>query len=187
MRSLRKNPGRGGAGYPVPAGGPVKPKRNPLDTVLPLLIGLLLVAMLILCGFLFQKKSEVTKVADVRGCFLAAAEATSDEMANMSSDNIDEQIQQILDGSTGGHRQRFEVSSDQFATMAREVNVQMEGRVIASAVEDNTDDSATVLVLSEASVTNSNTPEPETSYYRMRLTVDKVDGVCKTSNIEYVY
>lgn len=187
MNSPRTSPDQGGPDVTEPAAGPAKPRRNPIDTALPLLAGLLLVAMLIFCVFLIQKKSEISQAGDLRGCFLAGAERTASEMANMSADNIDEQIQAILDGSTGAHRKQFEEASDQFATLARSANVQMEGQVIASAVQDNTDSSATVLVVTESSVTNSNTPEPSTESYRLRITVDKVDGVCKTSNIEYVY
>ncbi|WP_024793567.1 hypothetical protein [Tomitella biformata] len=170
----------------VPATPTAKAKPALLDLALPIIVGVLVVAMVIACGFLIKKKADLSHQADVRGCFLAAAETSVNDIVNVSAANIDEKIGSILDGSTGAYRDQFEGASEQFASMAREVDATSEGSIVTSAVEDNTDTSGTVLVVAMSTVTNTNTPEPKVAYFRMRVTVDKVDGQCKTSNVEYV-
>lgn len=167
-------------------GTPAKQLGPRRDYLFAGIAGVVLVAMLVAGGFIIAKRADISAQEDLRGCFLSAAEASVNDIVNVTPDNVDEKVKTILDGSTGGYRKQFEGASAQYSAMVADVQAHSEGSIVASAVEANDEVSGTVLVVAESTVTNTNTPTPKEAYFRMRLTVDRVDGQCKTSKIEYV-
>lgn len=142
--------------------------------------------MLVAVGLLVGKKVSLSKQADERGCFLAAAEDSMNRVLNVNVDNLDEQVQAILDGATGSFQSQFDSGSEQYKTLVREAQAESTGHVVASAVQDNDDKKATVLVLGTREVTNVNAQGPLPEDYRGLVIVEKVDGVCKTAKMDWV-
>lgn len=168
---------------------PVAPEqagRSGLEYLFAWIAGVLVVAMLIAGGIVLYLGSDESAKADLRGCFLSAAENSVTDIVNVTPDNVEDRVQKILDGATGGYRKQFEGASEQYKAMVVDVKAHSEGTIVASAVETNDDVTGSVLIVAESTVTNTNTPTAKEAYFRMRLTVDRVDGQCKTSKIEYV-
>lgn len=156
-----------------------------MSAALPIAAALILVGMLVAMAFLIPKKVSLSNQASERHCFLTAAESTMDGLVNVNADNLEEQMQMIEDGATGDFQKQVDSIREQQAALVNESQAASVGHVLASAVQDNDDESATVLVLATGTVTNANAEGPMEQSWRGFLTVEKADGVCKTAKAEW--
>ena len=162
---------------------------TPLDIALPAFAGVLIAAMLVAAGFMFVKKSDLSAEADLRTCFLEAAESSMENLSNLTPDTYVARYDALIEGSTGVAQRQFEDALPQFEIMMEDSAAHSEGTIVASAIEDspdNTETSRSVLLVADVVTSNSNQAEPVTESRRARLTVDKIDGQCKTSNAVWV-
>ena len=188
MISLRKGSGNQ-PGKATPAGSTISPVQGAgpawAGVALAVVAGLVLVGLLVAIGFVSVKKVSLSNQVSERGCFLAAAEESMDLVLNVNDGNLDDQVAAILDGSTGAFQREFESGAEQYKTLVRDAKAESIGQVISSAVRENDDRKATVLVLGSRTVTNLNVETPLDEDYRAIIVVEKVDGVCKTAKMDW--
>ena len=107
--------------------------------------------------------------------FAAAARQGVVALFSIDHNKAKEDVQRILDNSTGQFRDDFRHEADDFTRVAQESKVVTEGTVQATAVESMTDDSAVVLVAATSTVTNAAGAKQDPRPWRLSVSVAR-DG-----------
>ena len=130
-------------------------------------------ALLATSGYLIwhhqQAEAEKQRAAE----FAAAARQGVVSLMSLDFNRAEEDVQRIIDNSTGQFREDFESAAEDFA-------------VNATAVESMTEDSAEVLVAATSSVTNAAGAEQDPRSWRLFVSVTRDDGQLKMSKVEFV-
>ena len=98
---------------------------------------------------------------------------------------VKDQVQHIIDNSTGSFRDDFIARSDQFIKVAQASKAIAKGTVTAAAVESAKTDEAVVLVVGTEQITNAVGNQQPRSF-RFRVTVTRDGGQLKVSKLELV-
>jgi Mce-associated membrane protein len=118
--------------------------------------------------------------------FAAAARQGVVALFSIDHNKAKEDVQRILDNSTGQFRDDFQHEADDFTTAAQESNVVTVGTVQAAAVESMTDDSAVVLVAATSTVTNAAGAKQDPRPWRLSISVARDGDQIKISKVEFV-
>lgn len=155
------------------------------------MIGGLVVA---LAGLLVAIAAVLTSRASVDDDLTAAhhevAEAARTEaLAFLAVDHTDMEplIDAVLAGATGDFKEQYESQRDVLTSEAIRTEATSIGEVVALGVGELDDESATVLVAANSTVTNSSTgSEGQVRFYRLRLDLVREGDRWLTSNVEFV-
>ncbi|MGV0835047.1 hypothetical protein [Mycolicibacterium thermoresistibile] len=143
-------------------------------------------ALLATSGYLIwhhqQAEAEKQRAAE----FAAAARQGVVSLMSLDFNRAEEDVQRIIDNSTGQFRDDFESAAEDFANVAKEAQVITDVAVNATAVESMTEDSAEVLVAATSSVTNAAGAEQDPRSWRLFVSVTRDDGQLKMSKVEFV-
>jgi Mce-associated membrane protein len=118
--------------------------------------------------------------------FTAAARQGVINMTTLNYHHAEEDIQRLLDNSTGEFRDDFGKQADDFIKVAKQSQAVSEGTVNSAAVESIDKDSAVVLVAATSRVSNSAGAEDDPREWRLRVTVTRDGDQIKMSNLVYV-
>lgn len=149
-------------------------------------------AILLICGFVAlsglmvwhhrdstQRQERVAK-------FVAGAKQGIIYMTSMDFNRAKEDVQRMLDNSTGQFRDDFAQRAPDFTKVVEQSKVATEGTVTAAAVETMDDHSARVLVSATSHITNNTGAKDEPRAWRFRVTVTEEDGQYKMSKVEFI-
>lgn len=128
--------------------------------------------------------TEAAAARDVTVLDTATQMATN--LVTLRHQSLDEDIQKVADGTTGPFHEQFATSSGGFGDVLNQGQVESTGEVKSAGVVDATDDHATVLAAVTSTVKNTEAPDGEMRVYRMKMTLDLVDGRWLVSNVEFV-
>ncbi len=119
--------------------------------------------------------------------FVAGAKQGVVNMISLDYSKAKEDIQRVIDGSTGQFKDDFQQRANDFISVVTQSKAVTEGTVNAAALESINGNSAVVLVSATSQVTNS-PPGKDVPplVWRLRVTVAKVGGQYKMSKVEYV-
>lgn len=120
--------------------------------------------------------------------FMRVAEQTALNLANISSGSVEQDVQRIVDSSTGAFRDDFQQRVPSFIEFVKQAQSRSEATIRETALESTTAAEANVLVALAVKVTAADVPpdDPPRSW-RMRLTVQRIDDAqMKVSNVEFV-
>ncbi|MBV9514120.1 MAG: hypothetical protein JO280_08800 [Mycobacteriaceae bacterium] len=117
--------------------------------------------------------------------FAAAAGQGITALTSLDFRNAKQDVQRIIDNSTGSFRDEYEVRADDFVKVVEASKVIARGTVTAKAVQSMTDDEATVLVAASEEITNA-AGNKEPRAYRFRVTVTRDGDQLKLSKVELV-
>ena len=118
-----------------------------------------------------------------------AAAARTEALAFLTVDHedMDPLIDAVLDGATGAFAEQYESQRDTLTSEAVRTRATSTGEVVALGVGDLDDDSATVLIAANSTVTNTSTgDEGQVRYYRLRLDLVHDGDRWLTSNVQFV-
>lgn len=120
--------------------------------------------------------------------YAAAARRGVVTLTSLDYEHPNEDVQQILQVSTGTFKDDFLKTAEDFTTTVRESKVVLQGTVQAAAVELDsvTDKSAVVLVASSSEVTNADGAKQDPRKYRLIVTVTREGGQLKMSKVEFI-
>ncbi|OBI97603.1 hypothetical protein [Mycobacterium asiaticum] len=120
--------------------------------------------------------------------YAAAARQGVVTLISLDYQHANEDVQQILEVSTGTFKDDFSKTAEDFTTTVRESKVVLQGTVQAAAVELDsvTDKSAVVLVASSSEVTNADGAKQDPRKYRLIVTVTREGGQFKMSKVEFI-
>ena len=147
-----------------------------------------LVALLVAIGLVVTSQDAVDD--DLTTAQREVAEAARVEaLAFLTVDHtdMDPLIDAVLAGATGDFAEQYESQRDTLTSEAIRTEATSTGEVVALGVGDLDDDSATVLVAANSTVTNTSTgSKGQVRYYRLRLDLVREGERWLTSNVEFV-
>jgi Mce-associated membrane protein len=118
--------------------------------------------------------------------YAAAARQSVVTLMSLDFNKAKEDVQRIVDNSTGQFRDDFKNQSDDFIKVAQDSKVITEVTVNATAVESMTNDSAVVLVSASSRVTNAAGAKQEPRSWRLSVNLQRDGGQIKMSKVEFV-
>jgi Mce-associated membrane protein len=118
--------------------------------------------------------------------FAAAARQGVVTLMSLDFNHVKEEVQRIIDDTTGQFKQDFQNSADDFTKVAEDSKVNTEVTVNDTAVESMTNDSAVVLVSATSRVTNAASANQEPRSWRLSVTMQRDGGQLKMSRVEFV-
>jgi Mce-associated membrane protein len=117
--------------------------------------------------------------------FIQAATQGVLALTTIDFNTVKDQVQHIIDNSTGSFRDDFNARSDQFIKVAQASKAIAKGTVTAAAVESIKTDEAVVLVVGSEKITNA-AGNQQPRAFRFRVTVTRDGGQLKVSKLELV-
>jgi Mce-associated membrane protein len=121
-----------------------------------------------------------------RAQYAAAAGQSVVTLMSLDFNKAKEDVQRIIDNSTGAFRDDFKNQADDFIKVAQESKVVTEVNVNATAVESMSDDSAVVLVSASSRVTNAAGAKQEPRSWRLSVDLKRDGDQLKMSKVEFV-
>jgi Mce-associated membrane protein len=147
-----------------------------------------LVALLVAIGLVVTSQDAVDD--DLTSAQRQVAEAARVEaLAFLTVDHtdMDPLIDAVLAGATGDFAEQYESQRDTLTSEAIRTEATSTGEVVALGVDDLDDDSATVLIAANSTVTNTSTDSSgQVRYYRLRLDLVRDGERWLTSNVQFV-
>lgn len=125
--------------------------------------------------------------ADVqRELFVQVAQQGALNLTTVDWEHVDRDVQRILDSATGSFHDDFSKRSQPFIDVVKQAHSKSVGRIVEAGLESESGNEAQVLVVARVEVSNAGAAEQEPRAWRMRISVQKVDGEAKVSNVAFV-
>jgi Mce-associated membrane protein len=118
--------------------------------------------------------------------YAAAARQSAVTLMSLDFNKAKEDVQRIIDNSTGQFRDDFKNQADDFIKVAQDSKVITEVTVNATGVESMTNDTAVVLVSATSRVTNAAGAKQEPRSWRLSVNLQREGGQIKMSKVEFV-
>ncbi len=138
------------------------------------------VALLTVSGYMIWNHRQAEKLQQQNAEFAAVT------LMSLDFHQAQEDVERIIDSSTGGFKDDFEQQAADFVKVAQDSKVITEVTVNSTAVESMTDDSAVVLVAASSRVTNTSGANQEPRAWRLSVGMQRVDGQIKMAKVEFV-
>lgn len=142
-----------------------------------------LVVLLAIAGW---RDMQVRRDEDVREQMLQAGRAGLIALTTVDHEQVDNDVQRILDASTGSFRDDFEQRADGFKDAARKAESKSVGTVSEAAIESADRDEGRVLVAMTVMTTNRGVPEQQPQAWRTRVTLTRTGDGFKVAVVEFV-
>jgi Mce-associated membrane protein len=171
-----------------------KPRRSPLRWLRRPRRKAVAVGVAIICtcalvaasGYMAWYHQQALHHQQRAAAFAAAARQGVVALFSIDHNKAKQDVQRILDNSTGQFRDDFQHDAEDFTRAAQEAKVVTEGTVQATAVESMTDDSAVVLVAATSTVTNAAGAKQDPRPWRLSVSVSRDGDQIKISKVEFV-
>jgi Mce-associated membrane protein len=118
--------------------------------------------------------------------FAAGARQGVVTLMSLDFNRAEDDVQRILENTTGDFRKDFESQAEDFTRVAQESKVVTEATVNATAVQSMTQDTATVLLAVTTRVSNVQSQEQEPRSWRLAVDVARDGGQIKLAKVEFV-
>jgi Mce-associated membrane protein len=118
--------------------------------------------------------------------FVAGAKQGVVNMTSLDFNRAKEDVQRLLDSSTGEFRDDFQQRAKDFVSVVEQSKVVTQGTINATAVESMGEHSASILVAATSRITNAAGAKDEARVWRLRVTVTDEGGQYKMSKLEFV-
>lgn len=142
-------------------------------------------AMVSASGYLVWQHRQVEELQQRRAEFTAAAGQAVVTLMSIDGAKAQDDVQQIIDNSTGQFRDDFRNSADEFVAVAKESKSVTKASVKATAVESMTGDSAVVLVTAATTITNPAGANQQPRTWRVSVEVVRDGGQLKMSKVDF--
>jgi Mce-associated membrane protein len=147
--------------------------------------------ILIICfagaiGYMAWQRHDATERQQRAARFVAGARQGIVNMTSLDFNKAKEDVQRVLDSSTGEFRDDFQQRAKDFTTVVEQSKVVTEGTVNAAALESMDTHSASVLVSATSKITNSAGAKDEPRAWRLRVTVTEDGGQYKMSKVDFI-
>ncbi|MBP1158207.1 MULTISPECIES: hypothetical protein [unclassified Rhodococcus (in: high G+C Gram-positive bacteria)] len=119
----------------------------------------------------------------------ALVEAAGDgvlALIDVHTDTAEDDMAQLREWSTGAFAQELGDSSVGLAASIRDAAVNSDGRIDSAALVSESGESGVVIVAASSQVGNVDSPTATPRSYRLRVTIDEVDGRLLMSGVEFV-
>ncbi|BDY33267.1 hypothetical protein [Mycolicibacterium mageritense] len=147
---------------------------------------MLTVALLAAAGYMIWHHRDAQAEQRRAAEFAAAARQGVVTLMSLDFNHAKEDVQRIIDSSTGQFKTDFEATAEDFAKVAESSKVSTDVTVNAAAVSSMSDDSAVVLVAATSHVTNAAGAKQDPRNWRLSVTVARDGDQIKLSKVEFV-
>lgn len=137
-------------------------------------------------GYIMWQRHETTQRNQRAANFIAGARQGVINMTSLDFNRAKEDVQRVIDSSTGQFRDDFQQRAKDFTTVVEQSKVVTQGTVNAAAVQSIDGNSALVLVAATSRITNAAGAKDEPRNWRLRVTVTDDGGQYKMSKLEFV-
>lgn len=137
-------------------------------------------------GYMLWQRHETTERNLRTASFLAGARQGVVNMTSLDFNKAKEDVQRVIDSSTGQFRDDFQQRAKDFTTVVEQSKVVTQGTVNAAAVQSIDGNSALVLVAATSHITNAAGAKDEPRNWRLKVTVTEDGGQYKMSKLEFV-
>ena len=144
------------------------------------------VALLALSGWMLWKHQAVEKVRQQDAEYAAAARQSVVTLMSLDFTKAEEDVQRIIDNSTGQFKSDFESQAADFVKVAQDSKVITEVSVNSTAVESMSDQKAEVLVAASSRVTNTAGAQQEPRTWRLSVSLERDGDQIKMAKVEFV-
>ncbi|OBH54259.1 hypothetical protein A5682_23995 [Mycobacterium mantenii] len=146
----------------------------------------LICAFVAASGYMMWNRHQVTERHQRAANFIAGARQGVVNLTSMDFNKAKEDVQRVIDSSTGQFRDDFQARAKDFTTVVEQSKVVTEGTVHAAAVQSINGDFALVLVAATSHITNAAGAKDEPRNWRLKVTVKDDGGQYKMSNVEFI-
>ncbi|WP_301148537.1 hypothetical protein [Mycobacterium simiae] len=149
-------------------------------------------AVVLICVFvaasvyMMCQRHEISERNQRAANFLAGAKQGVVNMTSLDFNRAKEDVQRVIDSSTGQFRDDFQQRAKDFITVVEQSKVVTEGNVTAAAVQSMDGNSAVVLVAATSRITNAAGAKDEPRRWRLKVTVTEDGGQYKMSKLEFI-
>lgn len=143
-------------------------------------------ACLALTGLMVAHHLRVTADREQDRRFVDAARDGVTALLSIDYSRAQEDVQRVLDLSTGQFHEDFQKSAEDFVKTAVGSKAVTKGTITAAALNSVAGDQATVLLAATSEVTNANGANQDPRPFRMAVTVTRDGDMCKMSDVEFV-
>jgi len=147
---------------------------------------LVIAALLAGCGYMYWYHRQALAEQQRSAEFAAAARQGVVTLMSLDYNKAKEDVQRIIDNSTGQFKADFQNTADDFVKVATESKAVTETKVTATAVESMTDNTATVLVAATSRVTNAAGAKEEPRAWRLSVNLARDGDQIKLAKVEFV-
>ena len=137
-------------------------------------------------GYMLWYAHHATERQQLAANFVAGAKQGVVNMTSLDFNRAKEDVQRLLDSSTGEFRDDFQQRAKDFVSVVQESKVVTQGTINATAVESMGEHSASILVAATSRITNAAGAKDEARVWRLRVTVTEEGGQYKMSKLEFV-
>lgn len=149
-------------------------------------VALATVALLGASGYMVWTHRGAEKLRQQNAEYAAAARQSVVTLMSLDFNKAQEDVQRIIDNSTGQFKTDFESQAADFVKVAQDSKVVTEVSVNSTAVESMSDDAAEVLVAASSRVTNTAGANQEPRTWRLSVSLKREDGQIKMAKVEFV-
>ncbi len=151
-------------------------------------LALVLVGLLVAIGLVVTSRgSNDDALTDAQHEVARAARTEALAFLTVDHTNMDPLIEAVLSGATGGFREQYESQRDKLTSEAVRTEATSTAEVVALGVGALDDDSATVLLAANSTITNKKTgDEGQMRYYRLRLDLVREGDRWLTRDVRFV-
>ncbi|SPM34626.1 hypothetical protein MRAB57_2446 [Mycobacterium rhizamassiliense] len=149
-------------------------------------------AILLICafvgasGYMVWQRHEITERNQRVASIIAGARQGVVNMTSLDFNKAKEDVQRVIDSSTGQFRDDFQQRAKDFTTVVEQSKVVTQGTVNAAAVQSINGDYALVLVAATSHITNAAGAKDEPRNWRLKVTVKDDGGQYKMSLVEFI-
>ncbi|WP_174185267.1 hypothetical protein [Nocardia barduliensis] len=164
------------------------PSRGPgVARILAMAAAALLVIALVCGATLSVLAMRSTHERDERRAeYVETARQAIVNLTTIRADTAKQDIDRILSLASGEFKTEFDGRVDPFTSIVQQAKVVSTGEIVEAALESDDDRSGRVLVAAKQSLTNAGQAEPQTRYYRFRVTVSRGESGLTVSDVEFV-
>ena len=166
-----------------PARSAARPARR---TLLAAALALALLAGLVAAG-LVGRSVLAARADDARGQdAVAAATQLGVNFTTIDYRTFDADAARVVAGATGTFKNEFTAQSAQLKTLVTQNRSVTQGSVLSAALVSHDADSARVLLVLDAAVTNTSATSPVPRHYRIQLDLARSGSTWRTDQLEFV-
>lgn len=157
-----------------------------LSTISAASVVVVISALIGVIGYMLWYDHEAAERHHREANFVAGARQGVVNMTSLDFNRAKEDVQRLLDCSTGEFRDDFQQRAKDFVTVVQQSKVVTQGTINATAVESMSDHSASVLVAATSRITNAAGAKDEPRVWRLRVTVAEEGGQYRMSKLEFI-
>lgn len=136
-------------------------------------------------AWIVVKHQQAEQRRDLSAQFSAAARQGVVSLMSLDFNRAQQDVQRIIDNSTGQFREDFQSQAEEFAKVAESSKVVTEANVTATAVQTMTDDTADVLVAAASTITNAQGAKEDPRSWRLIVSVHRDGDQIKMAKVEF--